>query len=192
MSVKVTDTLGGVTSAATVVVAQPQPPVGVTFSFTRISPGGPPPPPPNDGDPYRNRNSKHRDCGKLPLGLRQHVLPDDEQSSCSHLQRSRRVHGEGDRHNDGRTHRSRTERSRRTVGGRPSRDRRGSASDSGATRPLLYHSEYLVPSSAVASEPLLTSYTPGATMRSLASKSAGICCQVPADFVKGSFGRFRR
>ena len=166
MSVKVTDTLGGVTSAATVVVAQPQPPVGVTFSFTRISPGGPPPPPTNDGDPYRNRNSKHRDCGKLPFGLRQHVLPDDEQSSCSHLQR--------------------------TVGGRPSRGRRGSAADSGATRPLLYHSEYLVPSSAVASEPLLTSYTPGATMRSLASKSAGICCQVPADFVKGSFGRFRR
>ena len=43
MSVKVTDTLGGVTSATTVVVAQPQPPVGVTFSSTRISPGGPPP-----------------------------------------------------------------------------------------------------------------------------------------------------
>jgi hypothetical protein len=41
VSVRVTDTIGGVATGATVVVIQPEPPLGVTISFTKL--GNPPP-----------------------------------------------------------------------------------------------------------------------------------------------------
>ena len=53
------------------------------------------------------------------------------------------------------------------------------------------HSAYLVPSSAVASDPLLMSYTPGSAVGLFGSGSAGTACQVPLLFVNGSSGTLR-
>src|SRR5437667_3103621 len=57
--------------------------------------------------------------------------------------------------------------------------------------PGLYHSAYLVPLSAVASDPLLTSEMPGSAVGLLGSGSAGTVCQVLALFVNGSSAIFR-
>src|SRR5215831_8412736 len=54
-----------------------------------------------------------------------------------------------------------------------------------------YQSEYFVPSSAVASEPLLTSYTPGGALGLVGSGSLGVVCHVDELIVNGSSGTFR-
>src|SRR5438552_7835738 len=55
-----------------------------------------------------------------------------------------------------------------------------------------YQSEYLVPSRAVPSEPLLTSYTPGEAVGVLGSGSEGTVCHDSVLFVKGSTGSYPR
>jgi hypothetical protein len=55
-----------------------------------------------------------------------------------------------------------------------------------------HQSAYFVPSSAVASDPLLTSYTPTSAVGLFGSGSAGIVCQVELLFVNGSSGTLRR
>jgi hypothetical protein len=61
-----------------------------------------------------------------------------------------------------------------------------------AQRRNSYQSEYFVPSSAVASAPLLTSYTPGGAFGLLGSGSLGTVCHDVAFIVNGSSGIFRR
>jgi hypothetical protein len=56
----------------------------------------------------------------------------------------------------------------------------------------IYQSAYFVPSSAVASEPLLTSYTPGGALGLFGSGSLATVCQVDPLNVNGSSGTFRR
>ena len=55
-----------------------------------------------------------------------------------------------------------------------------------------YQSAYFVPSSAVPSDPLFTSYTPGAAVGLFGSGSLGTVCQVLELIVNGSSGSFRR
>src|SRR5215468_1782742 len=61
-----------------------------------------------------------------------------------------------------------------------------------ATSGADYQSEYFVPSRAVASEPLLTSYTPAGALGLVGSGSLATVCHVEPLIVNGSSGTFRR
>ena len=70
-------------------------------------------------------------------------------------------------------------------------NRRGGGESSVASAAGYYQSAYFVPSIAVPSDPLFTSYTPGVAFGLVGSGSDGTVCHESLLFVNGSCGIFR-